>query len=116
MNSNLPVRQNYSLWEKIKNFFKRKFLKESKRINDENKIEERATVNNIQKNFLDKLNNNAKEPSINYVEREKFLDNIEKNPKLLYSLPIEKLRMLENYYEESIKIYEKKLARIKKYN
>lgn len=46
-------------------------------------------------------------------EREEFLDVIEKNPKMLYDLPVEKLEKLKEYYEYSISKKEEQLRKLK---
>ena len=47
---------------------------------------------------------------------EEFLKQLEKNPELFLKLPIEKLKVIENYYMEQLKKEEEKLKRINKEN
>lgn len=121
MNSNLPVKQDNSLFGRIKNFFRKIFLKDKIENNYKEKYEEQIEVqpkieqeDNRKKQFEESIRVETNNDYINEMKREEFLDKLESNPKLLYDLPIEKLEKLENYYGESIKKQEEKLARIKK--
>lgn len=129
MNSNLPVKQDNSLFGRIKNFFRKIFLKDKIENNYEEKYEEQIEVqpkiekeDNRKRQFEESIRVETNNDYINEMKREKFLDKkreefldkLESNPKLLYELPIEKLEKLENYYGESIKKQEEKLAKIKK--
>lgn len=121
MNSNLPVKQDNSLFGRIKNFFRKIFLKDKIENNYEEKYEEQIEVqpkieqeDNRKRQFEESIRVETNNDYINEMKREEFLDKLESNPKLLYDLPIEKLEKLENYYGESIKKQEEKLARIKK--
>lgn len=121
MNSNLPVKQDNSLFGRIKNFFRKIFLKDKIENNYKEKYEEQIEVqpkieqeDNRKKQFEESIRGETNNDYINEMKREEFLDKLESNPKLLYDLPIEKLEKLENYYGESIKKQEEKLARIKK--
>lgn len=49
-------------------------------------------------------------------DRERFLDEIENNDKFLNNLPIEKLEVLNDYYDFSINYNIKKLKKLKSYN
>lgn len=121
MNSNLPVKQNNSLFGRIKNFFRKIFFKDKIENNYEEKYEEQIEVqpkiekeDNRKRQFEESIRVETNNDYINEMKREEFLDKLESNPKLLYDLPIEKLEKLENYYGELIKKQEEKLARIKK--
>jgi hypothetical protein len=122
MNSNLLSRQDNNLFRRINNFFRKIFLKEkiknSSEEKQEGKIEEQYKFeddeNNKKMQFEEIIRVETNNNYITEIKREEFLDKLEKNPKLLYSLPIEKLEKLENYYEESIKKLEGKLAKMKK--
>ena len=50
------------------------------------------------------------------LKKEEFLKQLEKNPELFLKLPIEKLKVIENYYMEQLKKEEEKLKRINKEN
>lgn len=121
MNSNLPVKQDNSLFGRIKNFFRKIFFKDKIENNYEEKYEEQIEVqpkiekvDNRKRQFEESIRVETNNDYINEMKREEFLDKLESNSKLLYDLPIEKLEKLENYYGESIKKQEEKLARIKK--
>lgn len=117
MNSKLPVKQDNSLFGKIKNFFKRVFFKRKIEDNYEEKVEVQSKIekeDNRKKQFEDSIRIETSNEYINEMKREEFLDKLESNPELLYDLPVEKLEKLESYYGESIKKQEEKLARIKK--
>ena len=108
MNSNLPAKQNNSIFQRIKKIFNNIFFK--REIKD--KYEEKNQIQHkieCQESIRDKVNTDY----INEIKIEEFLDKLESNPKLLYDLPIEKLKKLENYYEESIKKHEERLLKMK---
>ena len=108
MSSNLPIKQDNSLFGRIKNFFKKIFFKE--KLN--NDYEEKK--DNIKNQFQESIKVETNNDYINEIKREEFLNKIENNPQLLYDLPIEKLKKLETYYEEYIKKQEEQLAKLKK--
>jgi len=117
MNSNLPVKKDNSLFERIKNFFRKIFFKQKIEDNYEEKIEVQPKIekeDNRKTQFEESIRAETNNDYINEMKREEFLDKLESNPKLLYDLPIGKLEKLENYYGESIKKQEEKLAKIKK--
>jgi len=115
MNSNLPVKQDNSLFRRIKNFFRKIFFKEKIEENSEEKIGIKTEKENTRKKqFGESIRFEVDNDYINEMKREEFLDKLECNPELLYDLPVEKLEKLESYYEESIKKQEEKLAKIKK--
>lgn len=117
MNSNLPVKQDNSLFGKIKNFFRKIFFKEKIEDNYEEIIEVQPKIekeDNRKRQFEESIRVEANNDYINEMKREEFLDKLESNPKLLYDLPVEKLEKLESYYGESIKKQEEKLAKLKK--
>lgn len=57
-----------------------------------------------------------KDDYIKEKKREKFIEVLENNPKLFYSLSIEKLERLEEYYKQIIKQQEEKLAKLRQIN
>lgn len=121
MNSNLPLKQDNSLFGRVKNFFRKIFLKDKIENNYEEKYEEQIEVqpkiekeDNRKRQFEESIRVETNNDYINEKKREEFLNKLESNPKLLYGLPIEKLEKLENYYGKSIKKLEEKLAKIKK--
>ncbi len=117
MNSNLPVKQDNNLFGKIKNFFRKFFFKEEIDNNNEERIKVQTKFekeDNRKKKFEENIRVETNNDYINEMKREEFLDKLESNPKLLYDLPIEKLKKLESYYGESIKKQEEKLAKLRK--
>ncbi len=117
MNSNLPIKQDNSLLGRIKNFFRKIFIKIQTENHYEGKIEAQPKFEksyNRKKQFQESMRFETKNDYITEMKREEFLDELERNPKLLYDFSIENLRKLEKYYGESIKKQEEKLARIKK--
>lgn len=118
MSTNLPMKKDEGIMEKIKSFFRNIFHKnEVKNVNEAEKISNENEIK-IENNFSDKLVNNGTEQKKNKYdiarEKEQFIKNIEKNPKILYELPIEKLKMLETYYDESISDLKIELNKLKK--
>lgn len=122
MNNNLPLKEDNSIWKRISNFFRKLFFKkkmENQTINSipENKPEKIETSKNEEKqrSFDESIKVDVK--PTRYVDDKKvedFLDKFERNPELLYDLPVEKLERLEKVYNESIKKKEMKLAKLKK--
>ncbi len=116
MNSNLPVKQDNSLFRRIKNFFRKIFFKDKieNYYEEKNEVQPKIEKNdNIKNQFQESIKVEKKYDYIDEMKREEFLDKLESNPKLLYDLPIEKLKKLETYYGESIKKQEEKLAKLK---
>ena len=117
--SNEQYKEDNSLIEKIKRFFKKLFKKQDYTTMLEEQNEKKPELKEIEKNqakedFENSLKVEIKNDFVNDEKREKFIDRLEKNPELFYELPIEKLEKLEDYYKKSIKEYEEKLERIKK--
>lgn len=115
MKNNLPTKEDNSFLKKIKNFFRKLFYRKPVEKSVDNVIAEQTLIkkeNNTA--FQESIKVEVKNDYLTEMKREKFLDDLEKNPKLLYELPIEKLEKLEDYYKISIKKQEEKLARIKK--
>lgn len=50
------------------------------------------------------------------IRREKFLEEITKRPDILYQFPIEKLEIIDQYYDELIEKKNAELAKLKKAN
>lgn len=129
--SELPVKSNDSIFRKIKraimNFifvdYEEEEIKEHEEINvqkevvaheefdayKEDTIQIKAVDTQAQKDtFNEKIKSEVSNETLKEVEREKFLEKIEANPKLLEQLPLEKLKVLESYYDELIEREEKK--------
>ena len=117
MNNNLPAKQDNSLFGRRKNFFKRLIFK--KEIEEQNVEETEVSftseeANKRKEQFEESLKVESNNDYVNAMKRESFLDKLENNLELLYDMAIEKLEQIENYYKESIKQQEEKLAKIKK--
>lgn len=115
MKNNLPIKEDNSFLGKIKNFFRKLFYRNRGESRVDNVITEQPQIKKQDNtDFQESIKVEVKNDYITEMKREEFLDNLEKNPKLLYELSVEKLEKLENYYSESIKKQEEKLAKIKK--
>lgn len=115
MKNNLPIKEDNSFFGKIKNFFRKLFYRKPVENSVDNVISEQAQIKKESNTaFQESIKADVKNDYLTEMKREEFLDELEKNPKLLYELPIEKLEKLEYYYSESIKKQEAKLAKIKK--
>lgn len=116
MSNNLPIKEDNSFFEKIKNFFRRLLKKQNTQevanFQVEEKIENKE--DKAKERFENSIKVKVKYDYINDMKREEFIYNLEKDPKLFYELPIEKLEKLEDYYKDSVKKQEEKLAKIKK--
>ena len=116
MNSNLPAKQNNSIFQRIKKIFNNIFFKREikDKYEEKNQIQHKIECQeNRKKQFEESIRDKVNTDYINEIKIEEFLDKLESNPKLLYDLPIEKLKKLENYYEESIKKHEERLLKMK---
>lgn len=61
------------------------------------------------------MNNLSKENLLD-KRREKFLEEITKRPDVLYEFPIEKLEIINQYYDELLEKKNAELAKLKKAN
>ena len=114
-NSNLPVKRNESFLNKIKSFFRKVFYKKGKH----EKLSYQADTiskNRETQKFGDSIKAEVNNDFLNDLKREEFLDKISKNFNIINDLSIEKLEKIEQYYIESIKYHEKKLASLKNEN
>lgn len=117
MNSNLPIKRDNSLIERIKNFFRRIFFKEQIENSYEDKTEVESKLEQEDRRemaFKESLRVEVSNNHIKEKERKEFLNKLEKNPELLYALSVEKLERLEKYYEEILKKQEEKLMKMRK--
>lgn len=108
MSSNLPVKQNNNFFHKIKNFFREIFSKGKIENNYEEKIEVQPKIkqeDKREKSFKESIKVEPNNDYITEIKREKFLDELESNPKLLYNLPIEKLEILDEEQSENFRKY-----------
>ena len=110
MKNNLPTKKEEKrdgLLARIKNFFRNLFYrsKEESLPQSIGETPEESTSSDIQKEEFDeslkvKVNNDVS----NNIKREELLDQIEKNPRMLYDMPTENIEKVEQYYKDSIKI------------
>ena len=114
MKNNLPIKEDKSFLGKIKRFFAKLFCKNIVKSHDSTNVESMQEPINNSTKFAEDIKFETKNEYIKDMEKEEFLDNLEKKPELFYELSVEKLEKLEEYYKESIKKYEEKLEKIKK--
>ena len=117
MKSNLPVKQDNSLFGRIKNYFREILFRKKIEDNYEEKNEVQSKIeieDNRKRQFEESIRVETTNDYINEMKREEFLDKLESNPKLLYDLPVEKLEKLEDYYKTSLDKYEEKLSKLRK--
>ena len=117
---NLPVKSKKSIFEKIKNFLVAIFRFEKKEIEvKEEKLDSVQVLENhdsSNKKFNETIKAQVSGETIKNIQREDFLLKIEENPEILYSLPLEKLDILEEYYDELIAKEEAKMRKFKAAN
>ena len=118
--NNLPIKKSNNIIIKIKEFIYNFFSKNKKsvqviQVKEENVAEKKDILkdNNI---FKEEIKCEVKNEFLKEKEREEFAEKITKNPNLLYELPVEKLVLLNKYYDELIFKEEQKLAKLKKAN
>lgn len=117
METNLPIKKKDRFIDKIKNFFKYFFRKNYDNTNDviKNPIQEDIKLESREKNdFQDNIKVEVKDEYIKQIKKEEFLSEIERDPTLLYELPIEKIEKIEKYYDELIAEYQNKIYNFKK--
>lgn len=95
--SNLPCKEQNNLITRIKQFFRKLFYKPEKNIIKEEIIEP-VNTNNFKEISELKVDSTFSKQK----EKESFIESIEKNPNLLYGLSLERLKKLEDFYDELI--------------
>ena len=65
---------------------------------------------------MENLSNNSYETSIKDKKREEFLEELIKRPDILSEFPIEKLEIIDKYYDELIAKKTVELNKLKKAN
>lgn len=104
MNNNGMIKYKESIIDKIKNFFKGIFKKP-----EENTVEIKKEVDD---SFINEIK--VDEKIVNSViEKNNFLKEIEGNEEALNKLSIERLKKLEEYYDNIIKQNEQKIKQLK---
>lgn len=116
MNNNLPIKKEYSIIFRIKNFFRKLFNKEDSNysINDSDSENKNIYDDKMEGNFGDNLKVEVSNEYVKEITKNDFIDEIEKNPDLLYNLSIDRLKKLEKYYDELIEKDKEELKNIKK--
>ena len=115
MKNNLPIKKENNFLSKIKNFFRRLFVKKDP-IEITNNIDEKMDISNQQdkQSFGDDIKISVFNDYLNDFKRTDFINKIEKNPDLLYNISIDRLKKLENYYDYLIAKDIQELNKIKK--
>ena len=104
MNNNGMIKYKESIIDKIKNFFKGIFKKP-----EENTVEIKKEVDD---SFINEIK--VDEKIVNSViEKNNFLKEIEGNEEALNKLSIERLKKLEEYYDNIIKQNEQQIKKLK---
>lgn len=121
--NNLPIEKKENFFTKIIKFFKSIFGTKKDKIEKEvyeTKVENESINGirqqdiNIKEKFTNSIKTEVKNDFFLDNEKEKFLDDIQKNPELLYSFPINKLEKIEEAFKESVKNKEEKLNKLRK--
>ena len=121
MGSNLPIKSSNSIIEKIKSIFRKLFHKEKAlayasigsdtgNYHVKNDYTEPDIINeqvDLSENSEDKYEVDYTDKEKN-IERAKFIEQLENNPELLDTLPIEKLQVIDAFCDEYILRLEEK--------
>ena len=110
MNENLPVKQNNSIFGKIKNFFRSLFYKEKKEDIQNKTVLNSEIIDKNKNQFQNSIKIEVNNDFMKDKKREELLDKIEENPEMLNDMSTEKLLKLESYYLESIAKLQKSTA------
>ena len=119
MKENLPVKENKSIFHKIRKFFRKLFYKDETGKDTKEIVEKTDTKKKSQNksiDFQDKIKIEVKNGYVKEIKREELLDEIDKNFNVLYGMSIDKLKRIEKCYKESIKQHKEKLTEIKQQN
>lgn len=109
MSNNLPIKfEKQSLVKRIISFLKSFFTKKEK-VQEMNKVEPILKQDEAFKNqYIIKENNIKLVKPLSEIER--IIQIIEKEPKTLKKLSVEKLEIIDNYYIEQIAEYKRKVS------
>lgn len=115
MNNQLPIQRESNIFIRFINFFrKKKINKKNATVTGENStINESKDVtlsSNLNLNFTHEKNDIQKKQEALHD----IIKIVEKNPDILYKLDIQKLNIINNYYDEKIIKLEKRLAKLKR--
>ena len=120
--NNLPMKKEKGIISKIKKFFKRLFYSDKKmtivETTDENNktneltVENESFINDIKTKIPDKIFKEIQEEIQMENERENFISEINKNPKILDDLSFERLEKLNEFCDVVLNKYIDKLNNI----
>lgn len=105
----LPMKKKEGFFSKIKKFWKSLF---SKKTSNDNFIEE--TKEEHVKETVPSFKQTIQEDVNNIENKTNIIEEIEKNPDLIYSLSKEKLKELIKLYDEEIAKVDKEIQELKK--
>lgn len=111
MNNKLIKKEDVTIFDKIRNFFK-KLLKNNKKKDIVEPIKEEKIIKN-DKNFEENLKVNITDINEKEKKFNDFIEKIEDNPDLLEKLPEKTLDNLISYYERITKEKELKIKKLK---
>ena len=115
MSNQLPIKWKSNIFTRFINFFRKNKIKEKnvKATEVGSTINENKNItpnNNLTLNFTYEKSESQKK----HEALQDIIKMIENNPNTLYKLDIQKLNIINNYYDEKILKLEKHLARLKK--
>jgi len=95
--NNLPMKEKNNLFEKLKGFFG-KFFKKNETISDSNELKENIKEAQENNSFIESL---KREIDVNENKID-LIEEIDKNPDLIYEMPDDRLKQLIKLYDEKI--------------
>lgn len=113
-NNSLIEKKEYSFIDKIKNFFRKIFGKQNKVIVEDKLLNVEKTseyTNNFKASLSDSTNIEEMKKNSKILE---IIDIIEKEPKTLKKLSMDKLEVIDNYYVDRIFEIDKKINTLKR--
>ena len=112
MNNSLIPMKNFSIFERIKNFFKVKIFKQFK---EESQIDEVHTTmyKGNKLDFGNTLKVNISKTINTSFKLEQFIEEIESNPDIINNLSNDRLDRLIKYYEELTREKQQKIEKLK---
>ena len=114
-NNSLLVKEDDGFLKKIKRFFKN--LLKRNNIKESNTELEYSNTNEIKNSNEDFSHNLSEQTNIEEIRKkekiQEIIDIIEKEPKTLDNLTIDKLKIIDNYYDEKIQEADEKIKKLK---
>lgn len=111
----LILLEKQNIFVKIKNYFYKLFHKENKNISIEKQEKEENIVD--KSNFKENIKTEVDFSEINNeIKKEEFLKKIEKDETILKKLSLDRLKLLEKFYEDRVNKKKAILAELKKNN